>query len=335
MNACRHKSWLSFHGKGQILFRQASTLSDLIASLDSPAKKWPSLVVLIGHDKQSTYMSHALCRARKHHDCQDRGGVCLQLDADTAFSDRPTLFAHSYVPKQTRFTPEPPKALCHKEKIRELPWSGVGSAEAVKTLHDRLLYPFADVICLFVSDGNSIQSIAATLASWFQSEHSWNRRSAPRPRLLVISAPGETRSSVAVQAELFESFPSTTRRDVEFLASVSVYPKDGSNQTLKDRIRSETEIIRTARIETCTLLNAVHFNVLFHRACDEFVISGKEQYDMLSASRLHRPTGGDLETHLAKLLASVKSYDEMKTFAAPYVASCLGLDNYTYDVHGW
>jgi hypothetical protein len=334
MNACRHTSWLSFHEKEQIMFRHTSTLSDLVASFDTPAKKWPSLVVLISHTRQSILASHRLWKAKKHDDCQDQRGVCLQLDSDTAFSDRPTFLAHSYVSKQIRLTPELSKPLCHRQRICKLPWARNDSTEVIKTLHTRLLNPFADVICLFVSDGESLQSIAATLASWFQPEQSWNRRSAPRPRLLVVSAPNERRSPAAVQAELLEMIP-FAHKDADFLSSISVYAEHGSNQTLKDRVRSEADIVRIARAETCTLLNAVHFDILFRRACDSFATSGQDPYDMLSASRLHRPVANSLETHIANLLTFVSSCDEMKTFAAPYIAMCLGLDNYTSDVHGW
>jgi hypothetical protein len=53
---------------------------------------------------------------------------------------------------------------------------------------------------------------------------------------------------------------------------------------------------------------------------------------MLAASRLHRPVPRGLHTYLADLLTNVDTYEDMTAFAAPFIAGCLALDNYAYDV---
>jgi hypothetical protein len=53
---------------------------------------------------------------------------------------------------------------------------------------------------------------------------------------------------------------------------------------------------------------------------------------LLAASRLHRPVPAGLQTYLADLLTTIDTYDEITAFVAPFVATCLVLDNYTYDV---
>jgi hypothetical protein len=53
---------------------------------------------------------------------------------------------------------------------------------------------------------------------------------------------------------------------------------------------------------------------------------------MVAASRSHRPVTARLQTYLSVLLDSVDSLDDMTEFAVPFIAGCLVIDNYAYDV---
>ena len=112
------------------------------------------------------------------------------------------------------------------------------------------------------------------------------------------------------------------------------YRRSSSGCRSNVTLHRETDIARSASTHTCTLLNAVHLDNLFRRACDHFADSGHKRFDMLRASRLHRPVAASVSTCLADILARVKTVADLELFAAPFIAECLILDNYAYDVHG-
>jgi hypothetical protein len=106
MSSCNHTSWLSFHKQELITLRQTSALHDIVATLDMPAEKYPSLVVLTGDVDGSGRLCDSIPRSRKQPDLECHTGLQLQLDHDTAFTEYPMLVAHGcnvnpYVPGRT------------------------------------------------------------------------------------------------------------------------------------------------------------------------------------------------------------------------------------------
>lgn len=206
-------------------------------------------------------------------------------------------------------------------------------AEAIDSLHCRLIRPFTDVVCFFSTSEDDLQRHADDMVPWLEHISIKNGRPAFSPRLLLISAPNEKRSASDVQARLFKLLRERLQHpETDFSSHVSVYTKNDSKQTLGDRIKRESDLARNFRAQHHILLNAIHFDLLFRHACDHFARTRQEPFDMLAASRLHRPVAVGLQTHMAEMLTSVDTYEDMTAFVAPFVAGCLALDNYTYDV---
>jgi hypothetical protein len=333
MRNCDHRSWLSFHGEGHDMFRCASTMSDIVASLDSPAKKFPSLIVLIGRMGNSSLMSHMLPSPRKRADGQEPNGLCLQLDPGSAFSDHPIFLAHDNILKRTAFTSEPIAPACHRHTIRQLQWPVSSPARTVDSLYNKVIRPFADLVCFFSTSNDDIHSHVEQMVPWLEQSDTWKFRSSFCPRLLLIAAPSEERSAADVQAQLIRLLQQKVQQPrINFHSYVSVYVQNGSNQILQDRVRRECDMARNFRVRKHIVLNAIHFDLLFRHACDHFVRTIQEPFDMLAASRLHRPVPADLQACLTDLLTTVNTYEDMTAFAAPFIARCLTLDNYAYDV---
>jgi hypothetical protein len=333
MKTCDHRSWLSFHGNEEIVFRHASTLSDIVTSLDAPAEKIPSLIYLHGDGSDVSLMSHVLPSARKRAARQEPPGLYLQLDSDTAFSDHPTFIAHDSIPNRATLMPEPLTATCHRHTIRELQWTVPSLADALDNLHRRLIRPFADVVCLFSSGDHDLEYLVDAIVPWLEMGDVSKPSSVYRPRLLLVAASSERRTASSIKAQLSKLLlPRLKQPEDDFLSYISVYVKDGSKQTLRECIKREADLARNFRSQNHTLLNAVHFDLLFQHACDHFVNTKEEPFDVLAASRLHRPVPAGLQTYLAHLLTTVDTYDDITAFVAPFVATCLVLDNYAYDV---
>jgi hypothetical protein len=333
MKSCKHRSWLALHGTGNVLLSHASTLSDIIASLDMPATKTPSLVVILGNAGRGTLLADALPAIRKHIRDEASGGVSLQLDPATAFSDCPLLVAHEDISKRSAPLDEPVAAPCHRQTVRELQWQVESLGEAFESLHRRLLRPFTDVVCFFSSGSHDLHIHVDRMLPWLESTPSPGPHDSVYPRLLLIAAPSEKRSETIVLAQLLDLLHARLNLSNSDIASrISVYVSHASAQTLTDRIKREADMARNERVRSHTILNAVHLDLLFRQACNHFVSSGRAPFDMLAASRSHRPVSSHLQKYLSVLFNSVDNVDDMMEFAVPFAAGCLVVDNYAYDV---
>jgi hypothetical protein len=334
MVRCNHTAWLSFHDGKPTPLRQTSALSDIVAGLQTPAQAWPSLVALIDDASSKTLVDQVLPKSIRRTGHGETSGISLQLDADTAFSDRPVFIARSNFAACSKLTPEPAIAPCHSQTIREVRRPAGTRANLVHDLHCELLYPFVDVVCLFESELSGLNGVLHHLEAW--CKHVQRVPLTPRPRILVVAAPQESRSSANVLEDLFSHLQQRLGQlNADLLTSITVFVRHGNRQSLRDRVRRETDLSRNIRAHNSTMLNALHFEQLFHLACDYFVRSSqKGGFDMLTAARLHRPVSASLGVHLSDIFARVETCSDMMDFAVPYVAECLLLDNYTTDVHG-
>ena len=330
MSRCKHTSWLNFYKQEQVSLCHTSALRDVIAALDAPERKYPSLVVLLG-DLRSY---NVVPRARYLPRTQVKAGMHLQLDPNTAFSDFPTLLAYGNAEAYDSQKPELRRASCHTHSIRELPWPDGSREIASCHLYSQLLQPFAHLICIFIANGESPRRTADRLRAWCIESRSLKTSQSSRPRLLIVTAAGEVRTESEIRQALLEVKRADLSSGCEDpLPHITIYDQYNP-ECLQDRIRHETIDSREERLCKYTLFSAVHLDHLFRTACDHLVTLKGEPIDLLEVSRLHRPVAPSLGEQVTNLLANITSYEELSLFAAPYIAQCLGLDNYTKDVHG-
>jgi hypothetical protein len=332
MGVCDHTSWLSFHEEGDILMQRTDRLTKLVTGLDAPEQKWPSLVLLLGHSNDALMKSEVLPRERKLGNCRLRNTVHLQLDTETAFSDRPILFAYGDPPRQIVFDPEPAPALCHNTTSTALTWPDPTPAQALNALYYRLLSPFAGVVCLFMSYIEKLEDVAKRLELWHGGTTSTSNLTV-RPRLLLVCESSDTRSSETVYTELMKLLDQKSVHIDGCFSSISVFAKSSSHVPLKDRIRQEANFSYDDRVHNHLLLNAIHLDHFFGYACDRFADHKQDPFNFVRASRSHRPVPAETAPHLTELLTYPKSYEELKTCVTPLIAEYMILDHYTYEVH--
>jgi hypothetical protein len=86
--------------------------------------------------------------------------------------------------------PDVAMAPCHTHGIRELRWSGASSKSTSSAFFSRLLEPFAQLVCFFVSDSESPQRTASRLRDWCEV----HRYLGQQPRLLIVTTSTEERN---------------------------------------------------------------------------------------------------------------------------------------------
>ena len=333
MKSCKHSSWLSLHGKDNFSFHCASTLNDIVASLDKPASKTPSLIVMLGNAGKGTLLADALPATRTRMNPRASHGMSLQLDSTTAFSDHPMLIAHEDISRRSTSVVEPMASPCHRQTIRPLQRQAGSLSDAFDSLHRRLVRPFTDVVCFFSAGSRDVCHQVDRMVPWLEQTPSQAPYMIVQPRLLLVAAPSEKRSEASVQSQLIEILHKRLKQPRSDLSSrLSVYVKQVNTQTLTDRIKREVDIVRNVRVQDCALLNAVLFDILFRQACDHYVSSERAPFNIVAASRSHRPVSASLQRYLRTLLGSIDNLQEVVDFAIPFIAGCLVVDNYAYDV---
>lgn len=333
MKSCKHVSWLSLHGKEKSLLHCASTLNDIVTRLDKPVTQSPSLVVVLGSAGKGTLLANAFPTSRTYVNGRASHGVTLRLDAATAFSDYPMLIAHEDISKRSTSVAEPVTAPCHRQTVRALQWEVGSLAEAFDSLHRRLLRPFTDVVCFFSTGNRDVHHQVNRMVPWLEQTLNQEASAEVQPRLLFVAGSSEKRSEAVLRDYLVELLRTRLKQPKIDLASrLSVYVKHASTQTLTDRIKREVDTSRNERGRTYTLLNAVHLDLLFRQACDHFISNKQAPFNMIAASRSHRPVAARLQTYLSIVFDSVDNFNEMLEFAVPFVAGCFTVDNYAYDV---
>jgi hypothetical protein len=191
-----------------------------------------------------------------------------------------------------------------------------------------VLYSFADEVCIFAVKTDTVKQLVGKIKAYCKDSYPLYNHFSPRPRMLVVLLPGDSRDPQAVYMQLLRILSKPPiDSSPNFLSCISVYSPDYKKVSLRDRIRLETDISRGRRAEESTLRTAAHFNHLFHCACDHFIRLGHTPFDILIASRLHRPVSTTLKLHLTDLLTHVKHHQDILAFAAPYIAECFLQDN--------
>lgn len=311
-------------------------LSRIVNDLEIPAAKWPSLVLLTGDAVQSVEMRQVFAKTEGRRTSKLTVGVRLKTDFDTAYSDYPVFIAENHIPRTINLSEEPEEmASCHVNNLQDIPWLSENPRKAIDQLSCKLIHPFADVICLFVLQNDSTSSIASKLMIWSEEEKASRTGSLWLPHVVVVCAASETRSPSELQSQLIAlARQQSPDADLSIFSRTSFYVPKDSIRTLKDHIRCEIDIIRNVRVRTQSLFSAAHLDRLFRLACDHFVVSGQDPFNMISASRQHRPVNPDLGSCIADLLQSIRSFGEVTEVAVPFIAECLLMDNYSPDVHG-
>ncbi|KAK8048468.1 hypothetical protein PG994_010198 [Apiospora phragmitis] len=91
--------------------------------------------------------------------------------------------------------------------------------------------------------------------------------------------------------------------------------------------------VRRERHEASTIFSVKHLNALFDRALDTVSSFPRTSFDCLSAARQDFPVDPDMAIHLENFISQISAASQLRTFAAPVVASSILLDQYLPEMH--
>ena len=202
-------------------------------------------------------------------------------------------------------------------------WDCDDSSRLLQALLVRCLFPFADVICLFVDDFTT-EAACATLAEWNDIAN----RKQMAPRLLVAASSASI--EVARTLQYISQFSSVSIVD---LCDADLLPRASPYRTLREVLSSELAISRRARSEQSHLFSATHTLSFFQSALAHFSTGAAEPFSFIRASRDRLPIDPTIASHFKDFVNILCSKGFSLSEIAAEVATRILFDSLPVGMH--
>ncbi|KAL7783441.1 patatin-like phospholipase-like protein [Trichoderma ceciliae] len=344
---CNHTIWSRLVDRDYTVQLQVTDrptrLLDLIRDPDVEA---PSLVFLVGNRRKDIGLQQLGIKTTNERGQRDHGDIHMFL-ASTAelATPQPVFVAESDISIDMNSQSYPTPSQCHEVTEQILPsnFSSRSGSSAVDYMYHRLIFPFADVICLFVDDLGGAADVAQRIAYWLTQGEPSQSQFMPH---LVLVAEDEMEASILEEikghlrsktnVDLYSRFEKislvylTTWRRLRHGRNYCLRQWDSFKKVLAASIGSR----RRTRAHDQTLYSAIHFVQFLNYASTKFN-QQSEPFDFVKASRSLIPVATDIHSHFANFLHKVRSMEALKRFAIPTIASSLILDQYPPNMHSF
>ncbi|KIW35778.1 uncharacterized protein PV06_11882 [Exophiala oligosperma] len=351
MKLCNHHPWLGICEQGyETSLIETGRLEMLSSRFEQPDDASPSLIVFVGQHSKSVALEKLfdIHRTRLFKGKPYTGDVDLHVVPESPNSRRPVFIATGAVgSKRIRRTPN--RHRCQdgsRWPLRTVP----GGSEphhmqrTEQAIYSRLLLPFTDVFCFFASDLGGFRGVASQLAGWLRDVTVPISTPFIRPSVVIVTdkIPLTQMAETEAQKALLFLLNEETSQDPSLLFScievvavphIQKFRSPGSLERLKHRLLLRIRKAEQFRRETRTLYSLTHFAAFFKSACEHFSTSGSEPFDFIKASRSHNPLAEDHALHLASLLRTCNTAQDLTDFVVPVIASSLMMDSYPPDCH--
>lgn len=350
MGYCRHSKWLHEVNIGdKYTLTVSNRLEKLVQQIPDRYNAKPSLIVLIGEKAKSQALRQLfnIKQTRLFRNQRYKGEVHLNLYSDCS-SPGPLLVAdgrlgESQVPKK-HAGPE----RCHQERQISIPNDTIGGTQICRhditsVVYQRLLFPFADVFCLFANDLGGLRDVARQLACLSQKPNPSTLAPKTFPQILVVTSciaadrDDDLRGMFLYmfreesQKDFNECFPGL---DIVSIGSTMRFSSGAQYRSLKERILGMCSKARQAREDHRVHFSAEHMRAYFSMTCDHICKTIEDPFDFILSSRVDGPRKEDLSNHLSHLVGAINDPQTLINFGIPLISSCLLMDSYPPDAHG-
>ncbi|KAL4740381.1 patatin-like phospholipase [Aspergillus similis] len=298
-------SWLEVNsGQNGPLVRDRGRLKRVISELAQPDQQYPNLSVFLGSKQKDTVLQVLF----PHNNIRRTGsgaGINLRYDMVSTENKEPLLFADGDFNESPVSQPQ-----------RVLPGDKVFSCRptsprcALQEVYSRLIFPFANLICIFAPDFENLASVAQYLVGFAGAGLSSNLPLAVRPKVIVVLEddhsiePKPPSHDIAHfyqlvravdQSQLRESFSS-----VNLISLDRKLPGTIRYEKLRLSIREQQIAMQAVRRENWCHFNARQLDALFQSALRSFSV--ESPFDLIRATRTDFPVPVGLHHNLAHFI---------------------------------
>ncbi len=338
MSLCKHTRWLRLrqsHGGESIeVSDRPHQILDKLRNPDTPV----GFALLIGNQMKSVFLSN-LC---PHVQCADnsRHHGEIHLNVSHARATKPIFLADGDIPLHNRLPIRSKTYHCHESTDVPLSLDKVVTnyVEAADEMYKNFLFPFVDVICLFVSDIGGPNNATQRLATWIASTRTF--ASPILPALVLIVSKGDKRKMQMIIDDMMRPDESTGLAGYfHHISIIAVSPTTKAAwlrkqvMFLRQRLYQTIESIQGVRKDTGYDLSASHTVDLLQTAAREGCVASNSPLNFIEVARRSNPVPKNFSTHLANFFKAFPESDMLRQLAIPLVASSLIMDQYPPDMH--
>lgn len=217
-------------------------------------------------------------------------------------------------------------------------WDIPSAKTVLHAVWARLVFLFADVICIFADDFPDFSHVADFLVDCLRLGSASSLPVAVRPRVIIVF--GHARDGVPDDVQQTNLLYQRLNNDTSGLLSESFsavnmirlehgpLSETARHERLRALIAGQLDDMQLVRQDHKVLINANHLVALFQSAFRHLADEIREPFHYVKATRAHNAVPPSLATHLAHYQGIGMQSDLCYEDLAPSIASALVMDHY-------
>jgi hypothetical protein len=317
-------------------------LLDDLACPEDPS----GLLLLLGNHHKALTLHQLSAEPAPANSRRSHGEIHLTVSSLAEGMQRPVIVADGDLPSHNRLPTVPGSRQCHEaieQRVSNLQ-PGEAIAPAADDVYHSLLFPFADVVCIFVPDVGGPESAVRRLAAWLAKGPA---STCPvRPCLVLAVSPGQEAKTqatidrmirdrdVVVVNQCFERIRVVSLSDGHQEEATRRRRPRAPSRALQGELASNLCMVQDARRRHGYLLSARHTCRLLCASAATATNDPWQPVDLIRMSRGGQPVTAELASHLANVLELAGTLDDAQASSAiSLIASSLLLDQYPAGAH--
>ncbi|KAK5732926.1 hypothetical protein LTS12_027039, partial [Elasticomyces elasticus] len=309
-------------------------LERVIAELTEPGSQCPALCVFLGTKWKDTSLRHLY----PHNNIKRRdseAAVRLRYDIGSWGTSRPIFLADG----DLSCKPYPRSSeRKHIKEEQSIMWDKPSTKTVLHAVWARLVFHFADIICIFADDFPDLSHVAEFLIDCLKLGSASSLPVAVRPRVIIVLGNVRNGGSDDVQQAdlLYRRLNNDTSRSLSesFSAVNMIRLEDGPlsetacHERLRALIAGQLDDMQLVRQDHNVLINANHLEALFRSAFRHLADEICQPFHYVKATRAYNSVPPSLATHLMHYqeigMQTGLCYEDL----VPSIASALIMDHY-------
>lgn len=327
-------TWLHLAGSDDPSVYAYDRLDQIFSSIPAPEQQHPRLVHFLG--KRQKHL--ALKNIFPHNNFgrwRSRCSVDLRIDTPSIDTSRPLLISDSDIGLSPHNTPRYHYDSNYQKSPLRWYTKELSHADVNDTLQARVVFPFADLICIFVDDFPNLDSVAQKLLRWSLLKASSFRNEVVLPRLLLIAAQLVSRDDFAGFAvgdqagSLHRAFSSI---EVFHLGDESLSPV-ARYRRLRETVQAQTMEALDDRRQRHQAFSAVHLSALFTKCVEHFALTTSQPFDPTEAARSLSQPASSMTKHISTFVRAATKLWFSRTAIVDYISTAVFMDAFPPNMH--
>lgn len=310
-------------------------MSRLFKSLHDPDRQFPCQVVCVGQKEKRSALRQIF--SGNNPAKRPEGLVNLYIDTCSIAQEYPLLLVDTDPSLEVQ-----PRLLqhvsCHEIKTHRIDWDCPPDFCFQDVLLARLVFLFADVICIFADDVGGLAGAGGHLLAWSRCGSASSLRSQVRPRVIVVTSEPrsaatqlleESITALSVTADFIATFSAMRIEYVEQCGSSAVRYQPLRRLLRQDEVPHARKIRQRSRM----LFSARHLSWLFPHAVAHFCRSFEDTFDFVQCFSDCGHQQSNLLYHASTFINQSMERKVPYDAVASVIASSILLDAYPQGTH--